>query len=155
MIKLFFLIASLSAEVPVDSIGIETINGQTFVIHRVEEKETLFGISRRYRTTVDAILQYNASAGSGLEIGQILKVPYTARPAARPVDGIVHTVAQKETLYSISRAYQVSVDDIKRWNNLADASLAIGQELVIRKSAAVAVRSPPPCRGRGARRRAG
>ena len=108
-----FLIASLNAEFPVDSLGIETVNGQTFVIHQVEEKETLFAISRRYRTTVDAILQYNASAGSGLEIGQILKVPYT-KPPARPVGGSVHTVAPKETLYSISRAHQVSVDDIRR-----------------------------------------
>ena len=143
MIKLMFLIASLNADFPLDSIGIETINGQTFVIHRVEEKETLFAISRRYRTTVDAILQHNASAGSGLEIGQILKVPYSPKPA-RPADGIVHTVAPKETLYSISRTYQVSMDDIKQWNNLTDSSLGIGQKLVIRKSPAVAVRKPQP-----------
>src|SRR5690606_10745245 len=103
------------------SIGIETINGRTFVIHRVEEKETLFGISRRYGTTVDDILQYNASAGSGLEIGQILKVPFIPKQAHKPANGTVHTVAPKETLYSISRAYQVSVDDLKRWNNLTDA----------------------------------
>lgn len=138
-----FLIASLNAEFPVDSLGIETVNGQTFVIHQVEEKETLFAISRRYRTTVDAILQYNASAGSGLEIGQILKVPYT-KPTARPVGGIVHTVAPKETLYSISRTHQVSVDDIRRWNNLTDNSLAVGQQLVIRKSTAVAVLTQQP-----------
>jgi LysM repeat protein len=139
-----FLVASLHAEFPMDSIGIETVNGQTFVIHQVEEKETLFGISRRYRTTVDAILQYNASAGRGLEIGQILKVPYTRKAAVKPADGIVHTVAPKETLYSISRTYQVSMDDIKRWNNLTDSSLGIGQQLVIKKSTAVAVRTPQP-----------
>src|SRR5688572_17695770 len=121
MIKLLFLIAfSWNAELPKDSLGIETINGQTFVIHQVEQKETLFGISRRYRTTVDAILQHNAIASSGLEIGQILKVPYTPRQEKRPVDGIVHKVAPKETLYSISRMYQVSMEDIKSWNNLKD-----------------------------------
>lgn len=144
MIKLMFLIASLSGELPADSIGLETINGQTFVIHRVDEKETLFAISRRYGTSVDAILQHNATAGSGLEIGQILKVPYTRKPSARPADGIVHTVASKETLYSIARTYQVSMDDLKRWNDLTDASLAIGQQLVIKKSAAVTVRAPQP-----------
>src|SRR5687767_548868 len=106
MIKLLFLITfSLNAEVPLDSIGIETINGQTFVIHRVDEKETLFAISRRYKTTVDAILKFNSSAGSGLEIGQILKVPYTPRAISKPVGGTLHTVAPKETLYSISRMY--------------------------------------------------
>ncbi|MEX2232674.1 MAG: LysM peptidoglycan-binding domain-containing protein [Cyclobacteriaceae bacterium] len=144
MIKLLFLIASLNAELPPDSIGIETINGQTFVIHKVDEKETLFGISRRYRTTVDAILQFNSSAGSGLEIGQILKVPYRPRAVNKPVGGIVHKVAPKETLYSISRTYQVSMDDIKQWNNLTDNALGIGQELIIKKSAAGAIRPPQP-----------
>ena len=138
MIKLLFLIAlSVNTGVPKDSIGVETINGQLFVLHKVEVKETLFAISRRYRTTVDEILQYNPKAKSGLEIGQILKVPYTmpqTRPVARPQDGIVHKVAPKETLYSISRTYQVSLDDIKQWNNLTDNSLSIGQELIIRKS---------------------
>jgi len=134
MIKLLFLMASLNPQLPQDSLGLETVNGQTFVIHKVEEKETLYAISRRYRTTVDAILRYNAEAGSGLEIGQILRVPYTIKPVTRPVDGVVHIVAPKETLYSISRAYDVSVDDLKRWNNLTDSGLDIGQELVIRKS---------------------
>lgn len=145
MIKLLFLLAfSVNAGSPADSIGIETINGKTFVIHKVEDKETLFAISRRYRTTVDAILQYNTSAGSGLEVGQILKVPYT-RPANKPSrEGIVHKVAPKETLYSISRTYGVSMEDVRAWNGLADNALAVGQELVIRKSASSAQTRPQP-----------
>ena len=145
MIKLLFLLAfSVNAGSPADSIGIETINGKTFVIHKVENKETLFAISRRYRTTVDAILQHNASAGSGLEVGQILRVPYT-RPVNKPSrDGIVHKVAPKETLYSISRTYGVSMEDIRAWNGLADNALAIGQELVIRKSASSLPTRPQP-----------
>lgn len=142
MIKLLFLITvSLNTGHPSDSIGIETINGQTFVIHKVDEKETLFAISRRYRTTVDEILKYNAGAGAGLEIGQVLKVPYTP-PAKKPAGGLVHVVAPKETLYSISRLYQVSIDELKQWNNLSDNALTIGQELVIRRNASSPVSSP-------------
>lgn len=117
----------------VDSLGVETINGQTFVIHRVEEKETLFGISRRYGTTVDAILQHNAEAGSGLEIGQILRVPYRPAPP-RPTGAVVHSVEQGETLYAISRRYNVSPDDIRRWNNLPDNTISVGQELIVRRA---------------------
>lgn len=145
MIKILFLIASsIQTDMPKDSIGVETVNGKTFVIHRVDEKETLFAISRRYRSTVDAILQYNASAKDGLEIGQILRVPYTPRTVAKPGDGIVHKVEAKETLYSISRLYEVSMDDLKRWNNLNDSDLAIGQELIIRKTATAPVQRPQP-----------
>lgn len=147
MIKLLFLIAlSSSPQSPMDSIGVETINGQTFVIHKVDEKETLFAISRRYRTTVDAILQHNSTASSGLEIGQILRVPYTAKPISRPVGAgqIVHKVVPKETLYSISRTYGVSTDNIREWNNLSDNALAIGQMLVIRQSSASPPARPQP-----------
>ncbi len=70
-----------------DSLGTETVNGKVFVIHKVSEKETLYGISRRYGSSVEAVLESNPAAKSGLEIGQILKVPYTPKQvisAARP-----------------------------------------------------------------------
>jgi LysM repeat protein len=134
MIKLFVFVAVsfFSDKVPYDSLGTETINGQTFIIHRVEEKETLFAISRRYGSTVDQIARNNTIPATGLEIGQILKIPYTPKPA-RSADVVTHTVAQKETLFSISKLYNVPVDDLKKWNNLTGISLDIGQQLIVRK----------------------
>lgn len=134
MIKLLVLIGfSFFNHAPaVDSVGMKTVNGKIFIIHKVEEKETLFAISRRYGSSVDAILQYNATAGDGLEIGQLLKVPYTPKPS-KPVDGLSHRVAPKETLFSISKIYGVTLDDLKQWNKLSDNALFVGQELVIRK----------------------
>jgi len=123
---------------PADSIGMETINGKTFIIHKVDEKETLFGISRRYGATVDAILQYNTLPSTGLEIGQILKIPYAPKPKI-PADAIAHKVAQKETLFSISKLYGVTIDELKQWNNLTDNALVIGQELIIKKKKPAAV----------------
>lgn len=121
-----------------DSTGKEVINGKVFVIHQVGEKETLYGISRRYGTTVDAVLQYNPTADGGLEIGQILKVPYVPRrPQKSPEGGAIHVVAPKETMFSISQAYGVSIEEIKQWNNLTDNSLSIGQELVIKKGSSI------------------
>jgi LysM repeat protein len=115
-----------------DSLGVETVNGKMFVIHKVDEKETLYSISKRYGTTVDAIKQFNSAAASGLEIGQILKVPYLPKQP-RSNDGMIHKVAAKETLFSISKLYGVSMDDLKQWNNLGDNSLSIGQELIVKK----------------------
>jgi LysM repeat protein len=131
MIK-FLIITGLSFFNPQqDSIGIETINGKTFIIHKVGEKETLYGISRRYGVTVNDILEYNKTADAGLEIGQILKVPYVPRPKV-PKGATVHKVVEKETLFSISRQYNVTIDEIKQWNKLPDNALAVGQELVIK-----------------------
>lgn len=125
---------------PKDSLGIETINGKIFVVHKVGEKETLYGISKRYGTTIEAIVQNNASTADGvLDIGEILKVPYGKPIVSSGVrtgatgGGLIHIVAAKETLSSISRAYSVTVDEIKQWNNLTDNNLSIGQELSIKK----------------------
>jgi LysM repeat protein len=120
-----------------DSLGTETVGGKIFVIHKVDEKETLYSIARRYGATVDGIMQSNPGITGTLEIGQILKVPYskpvTASPSAVVSGGKTHKVAPKETMYSISRMYGVSVEDIRRWNNLSDNSISIGQELVVKK----------------------
>lgn len=146
MIKLLILtgFSFFSPEVHTDSIGVETINGKVFVIHRVEEKETLYGISKRYGVTVNQILEYNATADAGLEVGQILKVPYVLRSKPQVAQGNIHKVAEKETLFSISRMYNVSVDEIKQWNNLSDNSLSVGQELVIKKSETVSATTVTP-----------
>lgn len=118
-----------------DSTGTETIDGKIFVIHRVAEKETLYAISRRYGTPVSEILRYNPNADAGLEIGQLIKVPYTRRTYSQaPAGGIRHIVKEKETLYSISRTYNVGIDEIKQWNGLSSNNLSMGQELVIKKT---------------------
>lgn len=146
MIKLLIVLGlSYGSGAPLDSIGVETINGKLFVIHKVDEKETLFAISRRYHTTVDAIIQYNSGASAGLEIGQILKVPYAPKATVnRPADGIVHEVVAKETMFSISKKYGVGIDDIRQWNNLSDNTLSIGQQLVIKKKAGGATTTVNP-----------
>jgi LysM repeat protein len=121
-------------QVPADSLGTEKVDGKLVVIHQVEEKETLYSLSRRYGTTVETILQFNPSAGSGLSIGQVLKIPYTHKSPSSASTGGIHKVAEKETLFSISRMYGVSIDEIKEWNKLTSNSLSPGQELIIKKT---------------------
>jgi LysM repeat protein len=139
MIKLL-IIASISffgPQVRQDSVRTEIISGKTFVIHKVTPGETLYGISKRYGVSVDQILEHNPTADAGLEIDQMLKVPYVSRPKPKPSEGTIHKVAEKETLYSISRLYGISIEEIKLWNSLPDNSLTLGQELVIKKKNAV------------------
>lgn len=45
----------------------------------------------------------------------------------------VHAVQPKENLFSISRRYGISVDQLKEWNNLKDNNLTVGQQLIISK----------------------
>ena len=44
-----------------------------------------------------------------------------------------HTVEPKQTLYAISKKYEVSVEEIMQWNNLDTTNLKTGQQLRINK----------------------
>jgi LysM repeat protein len=136
MIKIIFLavVSWLDFSPTADSLRMETIKGKSFIIHQVSEKETLYSISRRYGSPIPGILEVNPTADGGLEIGQLLKVPYVPKP--KPVaSSLIHKVQPKETLFSISKLYNVSVEEIKAWNYLTENSLTTGQELRVKKPA--------------------
>ena len=50
-----------------------------------------------------------------------------------PAGNQYHTVTEKETLYSISRRYNITVVQLQQWNNLQDNGIKIGQQLIVRK----------------------
>ncbi|MEQ8363614.1 MAG: LysM peptidoglycan-binding domain-containing protein [Cyclobacteriaceae bacterium] len=136
MIKFIFLVAHIwvapdfsSAS---DSLRLETVGGKTFVIHQVDEQETLYGISRRYGASITQILEYNKEADAGLDVGQILRIPYVPRTTVVQSSKDAHTVAPGETLFSISRLYNLSVDELKSMNNLTVNALSVGQQLRIK-----------------------
>lgn len=53
--------------------------------------------------------------------------------AVTPAGSQYHTVAEKETLYSISRQYNITVAQLQQWNNLQNNGIKIGQQLIVRK----------------------
>lgn len=110
-----------------DSLRVDEINGKRFVIHEIDQGETLYALSRRYNASVEDISIENKLKNYSIAVGQILRVPLKEYK----ISGILHTVDQGETLYRISKTYDVSVDDLKRWNNLVDNSISVGQKLSI------------------------
>lgn len=141
-----FLITSVVVQASslalVDSIGIERVGDKTFIIHQVSQGETLFGLSRRYQVAVNDILQSNENLQDGLKMGARVRVPFVSKASLAPNEQI-HRVAAGETMFAISRKYNVSVSDILSWNNLQGSDLSVGQALVI-KGAAVAQTAPTP-----------
>ncbi|HLS37401.1 MAG TPA: glucosaminidase domain-containing protein [Sphingobacterium bovisgrunnientis] len=63
------------------------------------------------------------------ETGEVVQ----AEKIKSPVQMIIHEVKSGNTLYSISKQYNVTVDQIKQLNNLPSENLSIGQLLVISK----------------------
>ncbi|MFT2008918.1 LysM peptidoglycan-binding domain-containing protein [Pontibacter sp. 13R65] len=62
-----------------------------------------------------------------------------AAPAVAPAQ---HTVKQGETLYSISRAYAVSINDISNWNDLGETPIKVGQVLLIAEPQVIPAEEP-------------
>lgn len=112
--------------VPGDSVGTEVVNGKTFILYRVEPKETLYSISNSYNVSVEELVQHNPETEAGLKEGAILRIPY--RPEAVEA-GAYHLVEKSETLYSIARQYGISVADLKAWNNLPTDAISLGDKL--------------------------
>lgn len=116
----------------VDSIGIERVGDKTFILHQVNPQETLFAISRRYLVSVGEIQQSNESLKQGLKIGQTIRIPYVAKTDL-PEGTELHKVTPGETLFSISKKYGVSVDSLKKWNNLLGNDLSVGQSIAVKE----------------------
>ena len=115
-----------------DSVGISTKGTEKFIVHEVEAGEKLFALSRRYNIGVQAIKDANETNVSNLSVGQKVLIPYVDMNT--PEDGILHTVKSSETLFSISRQYDVRVDDLKKWNSLSENNISIGQTLLIKQN---------------------
>lgn len=110
--------------------------------HTVQQSETLFRISKNYNVTVDDLKRWNNLPDNTISVGQRLVVSSAATsgystPAAQQQpstsSATTHTVQVGETLYRISKNYNVNLDDLKRWNNLSDNTISVGQRLIIRK----------------------
>ncbi|HBI80361.1 MAG TPA: hypothetical protein DDY04_00025 [Bacteroidales bacterium] len=109
------------------------VDGKTYYVHIVQPGETLYSISKAYGVSQSDIAISNPDIYAGLKVGQALKIPASVRETQSDVDFIYHIVKRKETLFGISRMYNVSIDDIIRLNPDAKDGLKYSQTLRIPK----------------------
>ncbi|MDF2455227.1 MAG: hypothetical protein K0R51_1220 [Cytophagaceae bacterium] len=133
LMTLFLLLTTQVAQAGVqDSIGVEKKDGKRFVLHRLEAKETLYALSRKYGVSVDEIKKANADVNiNELKVGQVLRVPSPEKTTAANKNTSTHIVIAGETLYSIAKKYNISVDEMKKINPTAVSGISIGDELLI------------------------
>lgn len=102
--------------------------------YRVVSSDTLYGIASRHGTTVDAIKSANNLSSNLLQIGQTLTISSgdeTTAPAPTQNKTTTHYVVSGDTLYSIAKNHNTTVDAIKNANGLSSNILNIGQKLTI------------------------
>ncbi len=97
-----------------------------YIEYVIRPGDTLWQLSQRYNTTVDAIKSLNGLTGSMLSIGQVLKIPVSDMGPY-----VEYTVRLGDTLWQISRRYGTTVEAIRQLNGLSSYVLHIGQVLRI------------------------
>jgi LysM repeat protein len=120
-------------KIPVHSAGKQ--NQQ--ITHIVGAKETLYGLSKQYNVSVEALQNANSEIlAGGLQIGQELIIPQNSANLSKTEitasSKVTHQVVAKESLFSIARQYNVSVQDLENLNkDLLQNGLQIGQTIAI------------------------
>lgn len=98
--------------------------------YTVKKGDSLYAIAKTYNTTVDNIKTLNNLTSNTLSIGQILKIP-TTEIIETPTTTVTYTVEPGDTLYSIARQYNTTVNNLKELNSLTSNILSVGQTLII------------------------
>ena len=115
---------------------IATKNGETITAkpqegtYVVKSGDSLWAIANKYATTVNELKALNNLTSNNLSIGQVLKVP-TETVA---VEENAYTVKAGDSLWNISKKYGITVNELKKLNNLTSDNLSIGQVLRVPSS---------------------
>ena len=119
--------------------------------HIVTVGETLYSVAKKYSVKTDDLIAVNPGTDNGIVIGQKLIIPadvINSGPtqnvgekkeviALSPVkitfsDSIIqHVVLDHETLYSVSKRFMVSIDELKALNGLSSSKIKPGETLKI------------------------
>lgn len=106
-------------------------NDDYFIKHKVKRNETLSDIALEYRVPFDTIIKYNNLKNETIYAGQVL---YIKKFSDDDKNYKIHIVASGESLYTISKLYNISVEELKRINKLTSNKLQIGQALKIEEN---------------------
>jgi murein DD-endopeptidase MepM/ murein hydrolase activator NlpD len=105
--------------------------------HTVRSGDTLTGIASHYGVTMMTVWWANKlTSKDDLHVGQKLVIP--------PINGLIVTVKEGDTLESLTTAYKVDATQIVEVNELEDPTLIIGQTLILPDAVGAPIPTPKP-----------
>lgn len=139
---ILMLLTGLCASAAEKSRTIVYINGAKYYIHTVQPGETIYGLSKLYGVGEKVILENNPALIGGLKSNENIRIPVVSgvsgddrrsdRKLRKTFD--FHYVTKGETLYAISRKYEIPVQTIIEDNPGIDPThLRLDERLLIRR----------------------
>lgn len=123
---------------------------EKYIKHKISKGENLTVIAKKYGVKAKDISEANPNAPKILKLNSILLIPSTNQTSESKIPETVanttpglHEVQSKETLWGISKKYNVSVDDLKKANPVLETEgLKLGQQINI-PSNSIAIAEKP------------
>ncbi len=130
-----------------DNIESEKNNGDTtktkddVMHHMVRYGESLASIAAQYDLTVGQLIRMNDLQDGDLKVGDRLivsadqPIKHQSQNQTRGTQekNQYHTIQPNETLFSIARQYNASINDLKAWNNLNSNEIPTGSTIIVSK----------------------
>lgn len=110
--------------------------------YTVKKGDTLSAIAKKYNTTTKKIVAWNGLKTTTIFIGQKLFVSDKKAVKATTVKkkATVHTVKKGDTLTKVSKQYNVTIKNLKKWNGLSSTTIKVGQKLKLTATAKATVK---------------
>lgn len=106
-------------------------------VYIVQKGDTLYKIAKELETTVDKLKEINNLTSNTLSVGQELIIPSIEEEEEEFIPGTeydVYTIQKGDSLWAISRKYNISVPELIAMNNLDTLTLQIGDQLLVPKT---------------------
>lgn len=114
---------------PVDHSKLKTdvVEQIVFKRHKVQKRETIYGISQMYDITMDQLIEYNPEVRKGLKTNMVLRIPQRTKAIKRYRE---YEVKAGQTLYSLTREFGFTREELEEMNPmLKTEGLKAGQVL--------------------------
>ena len=105
-------------------------DGEVSNTYTVQKGDSLYKIANKYNTTAAELKKLNNLSSNLLSIGQVIKIPIKETSTETET----YIVQKGDSLYSIAKKFNTTVDNLKKLNNLTSTLLDIGQTLIVTES---------------------
>lgn len=102
------------------------------IIYIIQKGDTLYSLAKKYDLTVDEICAYNSiSNAAKVKLGQTIRIP-NKKVSTSASGATSYKVESGDTLFSIAKKFDTSIDSIRKANNMTEKSVLMsGKTLII------------------------
>ena len=110
----------------------ENVNQINWISHVVVSGDSLWKLAKKYDTEIRIIKEINYIDSDLLSINDTLLIPLSKSKSNNFIPYEMHIVSEGDTLWDLSKKYNIDIEDLIRMNSLKkDSYLQLGQQLTI------------------------